>query len=69
MINDLTSPVERGPIIDVSQHGVDLWCAPPLTGSGSGGGTCVRQVALIDHSMPYFVVVLEVVVARINWKV
>ena len=38
MINDLTSPVERGPIIDVSQQGVNLSCASPLTGSGSGKG-------------------------------
>ena len=45
MINDLTSPVERGPIIDVSQQGVNLSCASLLTGSGSGvglvsGGLC-----------------------------
>ena len=59
MINDLTSPVERGPIIDVSQQGVNLSRASPLTGSGSGGGACVRCVALIDHSMPDFMVALE----------
>ena len=59
MINDLTSPVERGPIIDVSQQGVNLSCAYPLTGSGSGEGACVRWVSLIDHSMPDCVVALE----------
>ena len=59
MINDLTSPVERGPIIDVSQQGVNLSRASPLTGSGSGDGACVRCVALIDHSMPGFVVAFE----------
>ena len=59
MINDLTSPVERGPIIDVSQQGVNLSRASPLTGSGSGDGACVRWVGLIDHSMPDFVVALE----------
>ena len=50
MINDLTSPLERGPIIDVSQQGVNLSCASPLTGFGTGEGACVRWVALIDHS-------------------
>ena len=69
MINDLTSPVEWGPIIDVSQQGVNLSCAPPLTGSGSGDGACVRRIALIDHSVPDFVIALEIVVARINWKI
>ena len=59
MINDLTSPVERGPINDVSQQGVNLSCASPLTGSGSGEGDCVRWIALIDHSMPYCAVALE----------
>ena len=59
MINDLTSPVERGPIIDVSQQGVNLSCASLLTGSGSGDGACVRWVALIDHSMSDFVVALD----------
>ena len=59
MINDLTSPVERGPIIDVSQQGVNLSRASPLTRSGSGDGACVRCVALIDHSMPDFVVACE----------
>ena len=59
MINDLTSPVERGPIIDVSQQGVNLSRASPLTGSGLGDGACVRWVALTDHSIPDFVVVLE----------
>ena len=33
--------------------------ASPLTRSGSGDGACVRCVALIDHSMPDFVVALE----------
>ena len=59
MINDLTSPVERGPIIDVSQQGVNLSRASPLTGSGSGDGACVRCVVLTDHSMLDFVVALE----------
>ena len=59
MINDLTSPVEREPIIDVSQQGVNLSRASHLTGSGSGDGACVRWVALTDHSMPEFVVALE----------
>ena len=60
MINDLTSPVERGPIIDVSQQGVNLSCVSPLTRRfGSGEGACVRWVALIDHSMPDCVVALE----------
>ena len=59
MINDLTSPVERGPIIDVNQQDVNLSCASHLTGSGSGEGACVRWVSLIDHSMPDFVVALE----------
>ena len=59
MINDLTSPVERGPIIDVSQQGVNLSCASPLTGSGSGEGACVSWVALIDHSILDCVVALE----------
>ena len=59
MINDLTSPVERGPIIDVSQQGVNLSRASPLTGSGSGDGACVRWVALIDHSILDFMVALE----------
>ena len=59
MINDLTSPVERGLIIDVSQQGVNLSRASPLTGSGLGDGACVRWVALIDHSMTNFVVALE----------
>ena len=61
MINDLTSPVERGPIIDVSQQGVNLSRASPLTGSGSGDWdwACVRWIALIDHSMLNFVVALE----------
>ena len=66
MINDLTSPVERGTIIDVIQQGVNLSCASPLTGSGSGEGACVRWAALIDHSMPYGVVALEGDGARIN---
>ena len=68
MVNDLTSPVERGSIIDVSQQGVILSCASPLTGSGSGEGACVRWVALIDHSIPDFVVAWEVMVARTNGK-
>ena len=59
MINDLTSPVERGPIIDVSQQGVNLSCASLLTGSGSGDGASVRWVALTDHSIPGFVVAFE----------
>ena len=59
MINDLTSPVERGPIIDVSQQGVNLSCASLLTGSGSGTGDSVRLVALTDHSIPDFVVAFE----------
>ena len=59
MINDLTSPVERGPIIDVSQQGVNLWCTFLLAGSGAGDGASVRWVALTDHSIPDFVVAFE----------
>ena len=59
MINDLTSPVERGPIIDVSQQGVNLSRASPLTGSGLGDGACVRWVALIERSISECVVALE----------
>ena len=59
MINDLTSPVERGPIIDVIQQGVNLSRASPFTGSGSRDGACVRCVALIDRSIPDCVVALE----------
>ena len=59
MINDLTSPVERGPIIDVSQQGVNLSRASPLTGSGSGEGLVSGGCSMIDHSMPEFVVALE----------
>ena len=59
MINDLTSPVERGPIIDVSQQGVNSSCASLLTGSGSGEGLVSGGFSMIDHSMPEFVVALE----------
>ena len=38
MINDLTSPVERGPIIDVSQQDVNVSCASLLTGFIRGMG-------------------------------
>ena len=40
--------MERGPIIDVSQQGVNLSCA-----------SLVRWVALTDHSIPDFVVAFE----------
>ena len=59
MINDIISPVERGPIIDVNQQGVNLSCLPLLTGSGSGDGASVRWVALTNHSILDFVVALE----------
>ena len=51
--------MERGPIIDASQQGVNLSCASFLTGSGSGNGDSVRLVALTDHSIPDFVVAFE----------
>ena len=69
MINDLTSPVERGPINNVSQQGVNLSCASSLTVSGSGEGACVRWVALIDYSMPDFVGALEGDGGKDQWKV
>ena len=59
MINDLTSPVERGPIIEVSQQVMNLSCSSSLTGSGLEVGTCIRWVAFTDQSIPDFVVAFE----------
>ena len=48
MINDLTSPVERGPIIDVSQQGVNSSKASSLSVSGTVDGIDVRLVSCVE---------------------
>ena len=59
VINDLTSPVERESIIDVSQQGVDSSCTLPLALSGSSDCAGDRSFAFTDRRIPDFVVAFE----------